>query len=56
VILYVNHYVGNQQESIWGEGQVDEVVQGIANYDASVAYVSAARMVQQWVFADTSKH
>jgi hypothetical protein len=56
LILYVNDYVGNQQESIWGEGQVDEVVQGIADYDASVAYVSTAHMVQQWVFADTSEH
>jgi hypothetical protein len=56
LILYVNDYVGNQQESIWGEGQVDEVVQGIADYDASVAYVSAAHMVQQWVFADTLEH
>ena len=56
LILYVNDYVGNQQESIWGEGQVDEIIQWMADLDPSIGYVSPAHMVKRWVLADTTEN
>lgn len=55
LILFVNDYLGNQQESIWGEGQLDEVIQWLADMDDSVGYISPAHMVKHWVFANTSE-
>jgi hypothetical protein len=55
LILFVNDYLGNQQESIVGESQLDQVIQWIADFDASVGYVSVSHSVRRWVLADTSE-
>jgi hypothetical protein len=56
LILYVNDYLGNQQEPIWGEGQLDEMIQWLADdIDPTVGYVSPAHMVKHWVLANTSE-
>jgi hypothetical protein len=54
VVLYVNDYLGNQQQPILGEGQLDEMVQLLADWK-SIGYISAAHMVRHWVLADTSE-
>ena len=55
-VWYINDYFGNQQESILGEGQVDEVIQQLALWHKNnLAYVSPASMVRLWVLANTSE-
>ena len=54
-ILYVNDYLGNQQESIVGEGQLDQAVQWLTDVEPTMGYVSVAHSVRRWVLADTSE-
>lgn len=56
LILYVNDYLGNQQQSIVGESQLDQAIQWITDFDATVGYVSISHSVRRWVFANTSEH
>ena len=55
LILYVNDYVGNQQESIIGDGQLDQAIQWLADIEATMGYVSISHAVRRWVWADTSE-
>lgn len=55
MILYVNDYVGNQQESIIGDGQLDQAIQWLTDVEATMGYVSVSHSVRRWVWADTSE-
>lgn len=55
MILYVNDYLGNQQESIVGDGQLDQAIQWLADVEATMGYVSISHSVRRWVWADTSE-
>ena len=54
-ILFVNDYLGNQQESILGESSLDQAIQWITDFDETVGYVSVSHSVRRWVLADTSE-
>ncbi|KAL3928347.1 MAG: hypothetical protein SGBAC_012692 [Bacillariaceae sp.] len=55
-IVFVNDYLGNQQESLVGESTVDELVQLLMQTLAPVSYVSPVRLVEPYVWADTTEH
>jgi hypothetical protein len=55
MILYVNDYLGNQQESIIGEGQLHQAIQWLTDLEPTMGYVSVSHAVRRWVFADTSE-
>ncbi len=55
MILYVNDYLGNQQESIVGENQLDQAIQWLTDVEPTMGYVSISHSVRRWVWADTSE-
>ena len=58
IVLYVDDYIGNQQESIIGEGTLQEVMTLLIHeyqYLGLVGYVSPANMVREYVLANTSE-
>lgn len=55
-IVFVNDYLGNQQESLVGESTVDEVVQLLMQTVAPVSYVSPVRLLEPYVWANTTEH
>ena len=58
IVLYVDDYIGNQQESIVGEGTLQEVMTLLIHefqYLGLLGYVSPANMVRAYVLANTSE-
>lgn len=55
IVLYVNEYLGNQQESIIGESQLEEAVQFLADYEPTMGYLSVPQSIKHWIWADTSE-
>ncbi|CAJ1964524.1 unnamed protein product [Cylindrotheca closterium] len=55
-IVFLNDYLGNQQESLVGESTVDELVQLLMQTLAPVSYVSPSRLLEPYVWANTSEH
>lgn len=55
MILYINDYLGNQQESIIGEGQLDQAIQWLVDTEPTMGYVSVAHSIRRWILADTSE-
>jgi len=55
-IVFVNDYLGNQQESLVGESTVDELVQLLMQTLVPVSYVSPVRLLEPYVWANTTEH
>jgi hypothetical protein len=58
IVFYVDDYLGNQQQSIAGEGQLQEMITLLLReyqYLGLVGYVSAANMVRPYVIANTNE-
>jgi hypothetical protein len=71
-IIFVNDYLGNQQESLMGESTLDEMVQllvesstssstsstssSTSSTSSSLSYVRPAHILSRYVWANTSEH
>lgn len=55
LILYVNDYLGNQQDSIIGDCQLHPAIQWMADMEPTMGYLGVSQAVQRWVYADTSE-
>jgi hypothetical protein len=55
IVMYLDDYLGNQQESIVGEGSLEEAIQILTDVHSHVGYISAAQIVRRWVYANTTE-
>jgi hypothetical protein len=62
-IIFLNDYLGNQQESLMGESTLDEMVQllvesstSTSSSSNSLSYVRPAHILSRYVWANTSEH
>jgi len=53
--LFVNDYLGNQQQSIIGDSEIDHAYQWLADFDETVGYSSIKSTIKRWVLADTTE-
>lgn len=54
-IIFVNDYIGNQQESLIGESTLSEILQVFA-FMESISVVTPSAMTSHYVLANTSEH
>jgi hypothetical protein len=59
-IIFLNDYLGNQQESLMGESSLDEMVQLLVesrtSTSSSLSYVRPAHILSRYVWANTREH